>query len=83
MELGCPDFVNTGWDWKEFANTCCGINVSNPSLFNSHQFKCRLQSGEPVQDIIEDTWEGIGDRETGVNIVSGVPCEMYTMKDVK
>jgi len=83
MELGCPDFVNTGWGWKEPANTCCGIDVPNPSLFNSHHFKQRLQSLQNPQEIIEDTWEGIGDKETGTKIVLGEPCDMYTMGDAR
>jgi DNA repair photolyase len=83
MVLGCPDFVNSGWDWKEQANTCCGINVPNPSWYNSHHWKRMSQKGILNEKIIDRTWEGIGDKETGEKIVYGEKCQFYTMKDAK
>ena len=32
--LGCPDFANSGWDFKEQSNTCCGVHVDNPCTWN-------------------------------------------------
>jgi len=79
--LGCPDFVNTGPQWIEQTNTCCGVNVPNPSTFNTHFWKRKIQKGEPITKILKDTWEGIGDRQMGINIIKGRPCKNYTMRD--
>jgi DNA repair photolyase len=82
--LGCPDFVNTGMDWVEKANTCCGIDVPEPSRFNTHHFKRLKQQGVPVSDIAADLWEGIGDFDKGEAIVkSGKNSEFYTLGDIK
>jgi len=81
--LGCPDFVNSGWEWVEGANTCCGINVPNPSRYNSHHWKQMIQEGKEPEEILEKTWEGIGDRKAGQDIVRGNPGEFYTMDDIK
>ena len=81
MRLGCPDFVNTGPDWREEANTCCGVNVPNPSKFNSHYWKEALQDGDHPDEVFADTWEGIGDKEEGLKIINGKCSDMYTMKD--
>jgi len=82
INLSCPDFVNTGWGWKDRANTCCGINVPNPTWFNSHHFKQLMQEGHQPADIDLECWEGIGDRETGMKILRGEKCDLYTMGDV-
>lgn len=79
--LGCPDFVNTGPDWSERANTCCGIDVPNPSRFNTHYFKNLLQTGVQQDDVLELTWEGIGDQDQGRKIVEGRKGDFYTMAD--
>jgi len=79
--LGCPDFVNTGPDYKERANTCCGIDVNNPCTFNTHYFKMEAQKGKTAEEIIKNTWEGIGDRERGEAVVKGTTSEFYTLKD--
>lgn len=79
--LGCPDFVNTGSKWKEMANTCCGINVPNPSYFNTHNWKQYMQIGCKPHEALEATYEGIGDKEKGWQILSGQECDFYTMKD--
>jgi len=81
IRLGCPDFVNTGSDWKEQANTCCGINVPNPSLFNTHYWKSMLQAGHDKEHIENTTWEGIGNKEEGLKILTGKKGDFYTMKD--
>lgn len=81
--LGCPDFVNSGWDWKEQVNTCCGLHVQNPSLYNSHHWKLLIQEGVSREKIPDRTWQGVGDKEIGEKIIWGETCEFYTMKDVK
>ncbi len=78
--LGCPDFVNTGPHWQEKAGTCCGVDVPNPSTFNSHYFKRDLQKGVSVKEIL-DKYEGIGDFEQGREILEGTNEKIYTMKD--
>jgi len=83
IRLGCPDFVNTGKDWIEQANTCCGVNVPNPSKFNTHVWKRRLQKDKNADPnhVLLNTWEGIGDYKLGVDIMEGHPCKVYTMRD--
>jgi len=82
MRLGCPDFINTGWGYKEPANTCCGINVPNPSRFNTHHWKHLLQKGKSPKQVYKDTWEGIGDRELAQKILKGQKCDYFTIKDI-
>jgi len=79
--LGCPDFVNTGLSNKQCTNTCCGINVPNPSRYNAHTWKIKLQHGERPEDVEENTWEGIGDRDQGRDVLFGNKSKFYTMKD--
>jgi DNA repair photolyase len=81
IKLGCPDFVNTGPDYIEPANTCCGIDVPNPSTFNTHFFKREKQNGLTNEEIIEKTWDGTGDLETGKSIIDGTAKDMYNFKD--
>jgi len=81
MLLGCPDFVNTGPEWKEKANTCCGINVPNPTRGNTHYWKRLLQKGYTPEQVLEKTWEGIGDKDLAQKILHGTKCDNYTMKD--
>lgn len=83
IRLGCPDFVNTGWGWKEKANTCCGINVPRPSRFNAHHWKMMLQRGVDPSKVLESTWEGIGDKRQGKEIIEGKSRRFYTMRDAK
>ena len=82
IRLGCPDFVNTGWGWKEQANTCCGVNVPNPSLFNTHHWKKLKQDGVAEEEILNQTWEGIGERALAEKVVCGKKCQFYTMGEV-
>lgn len=79
--LGCPDFVNSGPDWREEAGTCCGIDVPNPTTFNTHHWKRRIQDGEDSDQVLEETWDGVGDFEVGRAIVEGWPSEFYTLAD--
>jgi len=82
MKLGCPDFVNTVWGWKEKANTCCGVNVPNPSRFNAHNWKHLIQKGKTPKQAYKKTWEGIGDPEIARKILKGEKCEFYTIKEI-
>lgn len=81
--LGCPDFVNTGKDWKEQANTCCGVDVKNPCTFNTHYFKKYWQEGKCNEEILKLTYDGTGDYEEGKQIIDGSTKKMYTLKDIK
>lgn len=76
--LGCPDFVNSGWEDVQKSNTCCGLDVKNPCTFNTHHFKLAIQHGKnPVE-----CWDGVGNYEDGLAIIEGTTEKMYTMKDV-
>ena len=79
--LGCPDFVNSGKDWLEKANTCCGIDVPNPCTFNSHYFKKYAQLGKSPETILQLCNDGTGNYEQGCQIVRGEKCDFYTLKD--
>jgi len=81
MILGCPDFVNPGPDYRECANTCCGIDVPNPCTFNTHYFKKYAQDGLTAQQIIDVTNDGSGDYEEGRGVIIGSCKGMYTLKD--
>lgn len=82
--LGCPDFVNSGPDYYQPVNTCCGVNVPNPTTFNVHTWKRKIQTwGEAVggNDLIEETYDGIGKLEEGRKILDGTHPDFYTMAD--
>lgn len=84
--IGCPDFVNSGWKWGEQANTCCGINVPNPTTFNTHHWKKIVQTSKTSSEIDREwknTWDGIGNFKIGQSILNGSNSELYTMKDIK
>jgi DNA repair photolyase len=81
MNLGCPDFVNSGKDYREPANTCCGLDVPNPCRFNTHNFKALAQDGTTAEEIISLTWDGTGDKSTGEKIIRGQKADFYTLKD--
>ena len=83
MPLGCPDFVNTGWKWREPANTCCGIDVPNPTKFNSHMFKCLCQQGVVPDKILQDCWDGVGTYEDGMDFFTGDKTNFYGVMDIK
>lgn len=76
--LGCPDFVNSGWDNIQKSNTCCGLDVENPCTFNTHHFKLAIQNGEnPLEK-----WDGVGEYPEGEKIVNGSKSNMYTLRDI-
>jgi len=84
MVLGCPDFVNSGMEYRETANTCCGIDVPNPCTFNTHYFKRLFQEGKTLEEILEATWDGTGDMKIAKQIVNGeIGCSFYTLRDVR
>lgn len=82
MPLGCPDFVNTGMNYQEPANTCCGVNVKNPCTFNSHFFKKYKQKGFTESLILKTTYDGTGDYEMGKSIIEGTCKQMYNLHDL-
>lgn len=76
--LGCPDFVNSGWDNVQKCNTCCGLDVTNPCTWNTHHFKLAQQKGEnPI-----DKWDTVGNYQDGIEIIVGGKIDMYTLKDI-
>lgn len=79
--LGCPDFVNTGPDWVEKAGTCCGIDVPNPTTFNTHYWKRMAQEGKLPEEILNTTWDGSGEWKQAEAIVRGEKSEFYTLAD--
>lgn len=81
--LGCPDFVNSPAQFRTNSNTCCGVSVSNPSRFNTHNWKNMLIDGHSPDRILKSTWEGIGDYEMGEKILKGKKSKFYTMKDAR
>lgn len=86
IKLGCPDFVNTGWEKKEPYNTCCGVCIKNAFKFNTHNWKHLFQKGFTEKDVLNKTWEDIGtesDYNTAVTILQGENKDHYTMKDIK
>ena len=76
--LGCPDFVNSGWNNVQRSNTCCGLDVENPCTFNTHHFKLAVQHGKDPLDM----WDWVGVYEEGVAIVEGTNKDMYGLKDI-
>ena len=96
--LGCPDFVNSGRycgiaTYGE-CNTCCGISVPNPCTFNTHTWKGevwierfkRNYQPLPKQDLLEilnKTWDGVGDYELGKKVMFGETDKLFTMEDIK
>lgn len=81
--LGCPDFVNSGWDWVERANTCCGIDVPNPCTFNTHYWKQYIQSAtSSIDQILKHTWDNVGNLDVGRTILDGTAKDKYTMTEV-
>jgi len=81
IKLGCPDFVNSGKNYIEPSNTCCGINVPNPITFNTHYFKKYKQKGFSTEKIIQLTDDNSGDMELAKKIIDGEKCDFYTLED--
>lgn len=80
--LGCPDWVNSG-NYIEKTNTCCGINVPNPTTFNVPTWKRIQLSGETSDLILHKTWDGVGNWEQGEEIFDGSSKYFFTLKDIK
>lgn len=78
--LGCPDFVNSG-SYVESTNTCCGVDVPNPTTFNMMTVKRRMISGESFDDVVNDCWDGVGDFQTGKEAMLGNDKKVYSLKD--
>ncbi len=57
--LGCPDFVNTGPEWRETRNTCCGVQVPNPCTYNTHHWKHFAQGGKMTADQVDQSPAGV------------------------
>jgi hypothetical protein len=84
VALGCPDFVNVPREWKSRANTCCGLNVRGAFTFNTHHWRRLLQEGVGRDEVIPQTWEGIGtegDLKSAELIMHGKSKDYYTMED--
>lgn len=79
--MGCPDFINSG-DYTEPVNTCCGLNVKNPCTFNMIHWKKLKQKGLSNSEIIDLTWDGVGDKNTGENLLTGKNSDFYNLKDI-
>ena len=83
IRLGCPDFVNSGWGHIEKANTCCGVNVPNRTTFNTHIFKQMLQKGKSTEEILNVSYDGIGDINLGKEILTKKKSkDFYTINDI-
>lgn len=82
IDLGCPDFVNSG-NYTERANTCCGIDVPNPCTFNMISWKKLYLQKNKIKDIIELTWDGIGNKKMGKELLEGKENNYYSLKDIK
>lgn len=80
--LGCPDFVHSG-RYVSGANTCCGITVKNPTTFNVVTWKDRLLTNPnlTIEDVLEETWDGIGNKFLGEKVALGKVNDLYTLKD--
>jgi len=81
--LGSPDFVNSGWDYYEQSNTCCGVNVDNPCTWNVITIKRNMQEGKTLEESIEHCWDGVGSYEEGEQVFLGKSADMFSLKDIK
>lgn len=82
--LGCPDFVNANrLGYRQISNTCCGVDVPNPTTWNTHTWNRLKQEGIPMEEIIEKTWDGVGNYEQGKEVLMGTSKDFYTMRDTK
>ncbi len=82
MILGCPDFVNVRPDRLNTTNTCCGVDVPNPTRFNTHTWRNMVIAGGLTPEHIANvTYDGIGDREKGLKILRGESSDFYTFAD--
>lgn len=71
--LGCPDFINAR-DHPEQANTCCGVDVPNPTTFNYPTWKHILeQTGQFTREDMERSHDGIGARKSMCSLLFSLP----------
>jgi len=82
IKIGCPDFVNSGINYVEPANTCCGVNVPNPCTFNTHYFKKDLQKNVSLDRILNHNWDGTGNWDEGKEIIYGTCKGKYNLNDI-
>ena len=82
IDLGCPDFVNSGGAFYQTMNTCCGLEVTNPTTFNTHVWKRMVQEGRDKKEILKETWDGVGDYDEGEKVLFGKKSDFYTFKDI-
>lgn len=81
--LGCPDFVNSGWKNVQETNTCCGVGVPTPCTFNAITWKREIQiCNREKEQILKDTWDGVGDFEKGKEVMMGTSKELYNITDI-
>jgi len=78
--LGCPDFVNSG-SYCEETNTCCGIDVPNPTTFNVMTVKRMLLAGNSFEETMKFCWDGVGDYHEGLAAILGKNEKVYSLKD--
>jgi hypothetical protein len=81
--LGCPDFVNAGIDYDQRCNTCCGVDVKNPTTFNTHTWIRMIQEGKDQETILRESWDGIGDYAQGRAVLVNKSSKFYTINDAK
>lgn len=81
IRLGMPDWVNSG-DFAETANTCCGVNVSNPCTFNYPTWKRLKAQGLSDADVLAQSWDGVGNLEYGAQLLKGEVDGMYSLNDI-
>ena len=51
------------------------------TTFNTHAWREMVLEGRSTDDIIEATWDGIGDKETARKVLNGEPADFYTFAD--
>lgn len=78
--LGCPDFVNSG-SYVEAVNTCCGMNVPNPTTFNVMTWKKKIINGEEPETAFSESWDNVGDFDLGRKVFEGKEKSMYSLLD--
>ena len=83
VKLGCPDFINSG-QYQNPANTCCGVDVRNPTTFNFIKWKEQWMAGGgsfTLEDL-DKSWDGVGDYELGRALWEGRgPTDLYSWGD--
>jgi len=83
MTLGCPDFVCSG-SYIQASNTCCGMDVPNPSRFNVMEWKrLWLQGIRDIDAILARTWDGVGNLQEAKEILEGKRPEVFSLIDLE